>query len=257
MNLVLRQFTSVIVAAVMVGCVADVSAEEELGLSGEALQSYCGNIGTIYEYRHNGRQFYWTVQRNNTGSMLYTNESGTYREQGSINRWSTCPAATEWVNIVRSSDGQSWSCRHVCLPDGREELHCPHVQLVLTPRRTLNACVYRESVEMVAEVASSRTRSPMCDGAVSCFDKCFWCVLERYIGERIDRLCRTGSDGRLICAPDLDVILATTSAALTCGSLPSCGSNWFDSWLDERDGDNDMGSCSMMSSIYPNWCFAY
>lgn len=82
------------------------------------------------DYNIWGKRFFWSVDYT-YAPIRYTNRSaeGTYSDTGTLSQWSECPAPNHYVQVV-SNDGQSWSCTHVCLPDGREEIHCPHIQLL-------------------------------------------------------------------------------------------------------------------------------
>jgi hypothetical protein len=90
------------------------------------------NTGPSYSYRYNGASFRWDITRQyGKAEVLYHNyrTDGSFSAHGTISRWQNCGEA---IQVISANTGQSWSCKHNCLADGREEINCPTVQLELT-----------------------------------------------------------------------------------------------------------------------------
>jgi hypothetical protein len=117
------------------GCVTDGAEEvaaEDTGTE-EAASSFCREIRN-FSYTHNGVVFKWDVTTQLWDGRQFVDErrpGSTYYRQYRISagRWSPCWHPNENLRLTSGSiviDGI-----HVCLPDGREELHGTDYQRLL------------------------------------------------------------------------------------------------------------------------------
>lgn len=95
-----------------------------------------------FKYNFGGKSYVFKINYDDTKNTIkYSNTStdGTVNGNGVVNHWNRCPASNENVVLTRS-DGWKQTCIHVCLPDGREELHCPAGQYVMTITAQNDVC---------------------------------------------------------------------------------------------------------------------
>jgi hypothetical protein len=188
-------------------------------------------VGQAYRYRKIGRDFLWTIYRKPDQVRVgfrHERADGSWSEQGSINRWPKCPAAKTSVQVI-SPQGQSRVCTRVCLSDGREELHCPLGQLVLTRMSPLRVCIDTAA----AEAEPSPTPEPRprpCRFRIGCqdYNTCVSC-----------------------CAENGDDIVGCGLACWFSGGDLGTGRCEEDPF--PPDGRDDAISCVPIQG-YPNWC---
>jgi hypothetical protein len=192
------------------------------------------NVGTAYRYSQVGINYRLTVYRKpNQVRVGYRNErtDGSWSEIGSINRWPKCPTANISVQLI-DSKGKSTVCTRVCLPDGREELHCPGKQLVMTRLSELQVCVNANAAEAGSTVLTQRDPEPRprpCKFRIGCqdYDTCVSCCAE---------------DGNNIVECGLGCLFAGADVGTDRCTDPFPPS-----------GGTDAISCVAISG-YPNWC---
>lgn len=139
-------------------------------------------LGPGYRYTYNGASYLWSIgRRPGTAQVAFRNAraDGSWSETGTINRWARCPAANETVQVTRRS-GVSTACTHVCLPDGREELHCPTSQYVMTPLGQVMGSV--DSARNVSGQGAGGAARAACKMRIGCITlgDCQSCCLDRF-----------------------------------------------------------------------------
>lgn len=227
-------------AAGCVGAPDDPSASQD-ETSQEVITSNNVTVGTAYRYSSNGASFDWTIYRSpRRAQVSFRNarSDGSWSTTGTINRWARCPSANEAVQVINAS-GQSQSCTHVCLPDGREELHCPSGQLVFTRINNMAA-----TVSTGLAVRTPRLVRGTCDRRIGClgYSDCSTCCGETALRDDgiIDPIEATGCE--IVCTfsgGDLGTSACDDPYPPTLGGGGST--------------DNPASTCMPMSG-YPTWC---
>ncbi len=220
------------------GCVGAADDPSTGAASQAATTLHTARVGTAYRYSVNGAGFYWEIYRSpNKAQVAYRNEraDGSWAMNGTINRWSRCPAANESVQVINAS-GYSQLCTHVCLPDGREELHCPSSQIELSRVTEMSTTIDTGA----APRAPAGTRST-CDRRIGCLDytSCMSCCGSSAMRDDgiIDPIEATGCE------------IACTFAGGEVGT-PACG----DPYPPTGEGGMDEVSTCMPMAGYPTWC---
>lgn len=195
-------------------------------------------VGQAYRFSRVGRNYLWTVYRKPGQARVgfrHEEADGSWFEEGTINRWPSCPAAPTSVQIV-AAQGQSRVCTRVCLSDGRVELQCPLARFVMTRLSPLRLCVDTTASDVSAPGPrpgpTPEPRPRPCRFRIGCqdYDTCVSCCAENG-----DNLVECGL-GCLFAGGDV--------------GTPRCQ----DPFPPESGaGGGDALSCVAIPG-YPNWC---
>lgn len=190
-------------------------------------------VGHTFLFRRVGRDYRWTIYRKpNQAQVGFRHEAvdGSWSEQGTIDRWPSCPRPNTTVFIV-PEQGQPRACARVCLSDGRQELHCPGGQIVMSRPSPLRVCVDTlASEDGPTPTPTPEPRPRPCLFRIGCqdYNTCVSC-----------------------CAEDGDNISECGFACWFSGG--DLGTGRCDEDPFPPEGHDDALSCVPIQG-YPNWC---